>query len=555
MNKKLIISKTVMFIFILTFIMAFKGLFGDENTLIGVTVITATLMLLERDLTSSIGKNLIKFMALNLILGIFAHISLLNPWSGIIVNFTALFIVGYTLSYNLRRPVYLPFGLQYMFMLSVPVTNDRLPLRLLSLIIGAVIIMVAQVIVNNNKLKKSSEKIIISICSELQEKVKLLDKHESIDICEEKIDSLISNLKRIIYDSRKDDFHITNEGENVINILFALERINILLSRPKASKNKKNLYKINDLLEEIKTYILSKEEFKFSGVQENKEFQEYCIAFETLEKYIIKLHVKDSNRNKEAIMIPEEFKKLWVYKDNINNNSPIFSYAIRVGIVAAIAGFISDYFNISEGRWILFTVFSLIQPYHENSIIRTKKRIVGTFIGAAMFMVLFTIFKDNGIRVLLVLFAGYMNSYARDYKEVVITATISALGAASVIGIPLELTINRILFILLGALIVFLVNKFILPYNGEKGNQYLIEMYEYIASKIAIEVYMNSKGENNTQVIKNLFLISALIEDRLLFISDIFKMENQEEFIKSQKASINFSYGEYISMRREEMVA
>lgn len=74
-------------------------------------------------------------------------------------------------------------------------------------------------------------------------------------------------------------------------------------------------------------------------------------------------------------------------------------------------------------------------------------------------------------------------------------------------------------------------------------------MYEDIASKIAIEVDMYSKGVSNTQVIKNLFLLSALIEDRLLFISDIFKMENKEEFIKSQKASIKFSYGEYISMR------
>ena len=39
--KKLILSKTIMFIFILAFINLFIAGFGSENTLIGVTVITA----------------------------------------------------------------------------------------------------------------------------------------------------------------------------------------------------------------------------------------------------------------------------------------------------------------------------------------------------------------------------------------------------------------------------------------------------------------------------------------------------------------------------------
>ncbi|EPY2301235.1 MULTISPECIES: hypothetical protein [Clostridium] len=59
MNKKLLVSKTALFVFIILFIVAFQKIFGIENTLIGVTVITAALMLLERDFTLSPFKYLI----------------------------------------------------------------------------------------------------------------------------------------------------------------------------------------------------------------------------------------------------------------------------------------------------------------------------------------------------------------------------------------------------------------------------------------------------------------------------------------------------------------
>ena len=51
MNKKVVLTKTILFIAIVMFVVLFKTVFGDENTLIGVTSITALLMLLERDLT------------------------------------------------------------------------------------------------------------------------------------------------------------------------------------------------------------------------------------------------------------------------------------------------------------------------------------------------------------------------------------------------------------------------------------------------------------------------------------------------------------------------
>ena len=49
MIKKIIINNTITFVIVMFFVITFKSIFGEENTLIGVTTITATLMFLERD--------------------------------------------------------------------------------------------------------------------------------------------------------------------------------------------------------------------------------------------------------------------------------------------------------------------------------------------------------------------------------------------------------------------------------------------------------------------------------------------------------------------------
>ncbi len=74
MTKKLVISKTKLFIFIIAFISIFIYLFGSKNTLIGVGIVTAMLTLLERDLTISPIKNLLKYLAINIILGILSFL-------------------------------------------------------------------------------------------------------------------------------------------------------------------------------------------------------------------------------------------------------------------------------------------------------------------------------------------------------------------------------------------------------------------------------------------------------------------------------------------------
>ena len=150
-TKQKIITNTVIFIFVMAFILAFKAIFGTENTLIGVSTITATLMLLGRDFTGQPLKNTLMFLGINLLMGVGTAIADMNIWIAIPINFIVVFSFSYVFTYNLREPLYFPFGLQYVFLLSSPVTGQKLVIRLLALIFGALVIMLVQMLVNRNK--------------------------------------------------------------------------------------------------------------------------------------------------------------------------------------------------------------------------------------------------------------------------------------------------------------------------------------------------------------------------------------------------------------------
>ncbi|CEG29431.1 FUSC family protein [Bacillus sp. B-jedd] len=322
--KKKIISNTILFISILAFIKIFAVLFGTANTLVGVTVVVAILVLMQENLTKKPMTNLAKLLFINLTLGILAYISSHNIWLGLIINFAALSGIGYFLSVKLNKNIIVPFGLQYLFMLYTPVDNGDFTKRLLGLAFGAVMIMLVQFIIHRKSVNKQAEE---------------------------------------------------------------------------------------------------------SGLIEEKQDQYRCVKI---------------------------FKK--EYKVHVVRGS----YAIRIGLLTAITAFLVAFFKIEQGRWIVYTIFSLTELYSEECKTRSAQRLQGTIIGVAIILVLFTFIKDSTVRGLIALLGGYLDSYTRNYKEKMICVTMSVVAAASLTNSALSMVTERIGYILIGIVLALLVDKFIL---------------------------------------------------------------------------------------------
>lgn len=99
--KKKIITQTILFVMIVLFVSTFQNIFGEVNSLIGVSTVVASLVLLEKNLTHNPVISFLELLTTNLLIGILAFIASKNMWLGIIINFATLASIGYIFSYNL----------------------------------------------------------------------------------------------------------------------------------------------------------------------------------------------------------------------------------------------------------------------------------------------------------------------------------------------------------------------------------------------------------------------------------------------------------------------
>ena len=575
MIKKIIINNTITFVIVMFFVITFKSIFGEENTLIGVTTITATLMFLERDFTGSPLKNTLKFIGINLLIGMGTSLIVAsNMWLGLIINFIVVFIFSYIFTYNLRQPLYVPFGLQYLFLLTTPVPTDRLDIRLLALIFGALIIMLVQLLFNKNKLATSGNKILVDVCESIENKVCCIkgksNNYDSIN----NINSSIDEFRTIVYDKGESNYYLTKEAKIKLNISVALE----VISRILYSDNNKSINLIIlDTLEEL--VKVAKEVISINS-KENKTIQlnsynikkllNYCQEHEindllnlqllegmiclddTLEA-LTKLDIKQYNVVDKIGDKSEIFSKKNIKSFLTDTDSPKYCYGMRMAITMTIGLFFMEYFKLPEGRWILFTILSLTTPLYETSKHKIRYRIGSTLVGSVIIIILFSIFKTENIRLLIVMLAGYLQGYINEYKYKIIFVTVSAIGAAAIVGNIQELTIERILMVAIGTIIAIIANKYLFPYNLEKSNEQLRKIYDASIKKMFKELRSLVEGKNNPEFIKHLFVTTSIIESKARMNKQIDKNQNYNNIVNERRYLASNIYELYMWIYRESI--
>ena len=260
-------------------------------------------------------------------------------------------------------------------------------------------------------------------------------------------------------------------------------------------------------------------------------------------------------------------------KLNINKESLKFTFALRGAIVTSIAVFIVSAFNIEHGKWLIFSISAIVQPYLESSKTKGKERILGTIIGLIIFEIVFSIITNTSGRAIIILLVGYISNYQSKYKYQMICTTISALGAASIGTDITDLSIQRITFVILGTIIALYANKVILPYKmsiiTKNDIKKSIEFNEKIVTKLYNLGLSNVKLDNEIKELlvvnelinkkintNNLTLLSSDINEFLynqrIFMNDIrFLTNNFREYNKTAKDKLKLFYDVDLIMNKE----
>ena len=252
-------SKIIMFVSMMLFMIFYMVIFGSKNAVIGMMVVMAAFMNLSNDLSFKAKSSFIKILLLLLVLGIASFLN--NPLTifGCILTFVVVFATTFT-SYNLfGTHVYLPYLMIYFMMVGIPVSVEMLPMRLLSLVFGAVFIVGLNMAINRKKDYKLSKATIDMLISELDKAIDL--KLDGKDVFSDNFRT-INGFYLSIFNRSEYKYFPSEIHKSVLNVVKSFQYIGKIISEHDLS-NKELLY-IRSVLSQIKHIDL---EDIFDGIE------------------------------------------------------------------------------------------------------------------------------------------------------------------------------------------------------------------------------------------------------------------------------------------------
>lgn len=518
----------------------YKTIFGVENTVIGLIIAMASYAFLRLDLTSyPIYKSMI-FLILNLFLAISAYISAINSFVGLIINFLILFTVSFIYTTEFKNVISYIFLLLYVYMWEYPISLDELPRRLVAMGVGVFIIIGIHILFNRRNFRRNSNNIIIKSIRNIQKEIY----HIINESYEEKeniyIDSELRKLLVLIKGRNNNKFIGNNKDDIYFNIVLILERINSIINKVGKVNNKSKdiidyLNSLNHDLENITLFLERKVEFineekddlNKSSMINNWTEKEYAFLGECtelirlLEKNINNLYEYNRKKSRKRIKVKFNLKELLIGNSSLKMKHLRVAYSLKLAIAVSLIMFIVDLFKIPQGRWIVTSVYVVIQPYEEETLTKAIKRFKGTIIGVIIYISIFTFFPHIIPLELLLLILMFLYFVQKDYeKKVVCTAlmTLSFGLSRSTVG---YLAFYRFLFVIIGIVIALGINKLIFPQSIKNSIYDLKERYLELTSKLLCELksilYEEKYNENTVKLLLDCNLIeSKLIENKLI---------------------------------------
>ncbi|MFD1292296.1 YccS family putative transporter [Lutibacter holmesii] len=179
--------------------------------------------------------------------------------------------------------------------------------------------------------------------------------------------------------------------------------------------------------------------------------------------------LKSIQENYDTDLLPQLDKNKRSYFERLklllNFNHPRMQYAIRLSISFLIGYAVYMYLQIEKGEWIILTILFVLQPSYSETRKRLLQRILGTFSGVILGVLLIKLFSFSG-QIVLMLASAYLFLFwmKRKYSIGIIFMTIFVLCAFNIIANKgVDVMIPRLIDTLIGAFITFLVVRFLWP--------------------------------------------------------------------------------------------
>ena len=343
-------------------------LFGVKNIMIAFPIALTSTVIGRQNFYVKPLSRIGRILLLDLFIVLVAFISSLNPWTGILIDLVAIFLIIYIVSSPYDATFYKPFIMLYVFTQYSKISIYELPNRLLAVIFGAMIIIIGTYI------KRANAKVVFgnSVNSALKSLKVQLD-----NILEDNFDykltkdcsKIMMDLVYKVYTTRHKGYLTTNLGTIQFKLYLNIEYINICLKKFFQEYKNNNISKeeLGDLWSLIDLIInYSKESCKISDIvykntfiiEKNKNsmnlYKEVLFAISSIIeciKDLEKLDDKDINKiykNWERTYLD---KPKVIFKEYFVISSIRFKFAMRMSITLSFAIFIAEFLGFYKVIW------------------------------------------------------------------------------------------------------------------------------------------------------------------------------------------------------------
>ncbi|WP_195925213.1 FUSC family protein [Sarcina ventriculi] len=594
MNKKVFMANNIIFIISVIFVYMSIVYLGRDNLMVGITGIFLLIAIINKDFSRNPLRAIFKISFLTAFIAFMPYLVNLNIYSGLIINFLAVFTIIYVVVYTLNKTIYFPFLFGYTLLLTTNVGGRDLCKRIIALVIIGIVAVIFQIVFSKITFKKNEKnKMLIEIIETFLKNINDLKVGNFNFKNKEKLKELSTYWSRDILEKRNNSFYLKDNENIKLNLIAAIEKLDRVLEEisQMLENNKEYIKFIEDLgvcLENLKLFLQTETRvvnLSLSIKKLNNDYESIKIKdikiYEAIEALniidgltseLLEIGKKDYIEIKFGMKEIKEIKNLlWA---DFNKNSVRFIFAFRTAILISVSYFVIECLHLELGKWMMFTIASVSQPYNDTVWGRAKGRILGTLVGVIIYLPLSYIVTSVEYRIIIIAIAVYFMISFKKYSYSMSMLTVLFLGVVT-INIPniFSFAEDRVLFVALGVVIVLLGNRFILPYSLKKETIILIDKYYNCCTEILDKTLLLYKKSRVREEIRNLIIIAKGIENKILLnntdidsdtirefrnesrrlLKNINSVLNRVEYIDRELKSSGYERMNNIALMREEM--
>lgn len=525
MDGRTILGKTVTFLVICIFMAVFLLLFGTNYVLVGITVATAAMIMLAKDMSVRPLSNLTSIMVFMVMMGVGAYLASLHPYLGLIVNFVTVFCIVFLSMQDLKSPMHFPMLLIYATMVTLPITVDQMPDRLLILAVSSVFIVGLNVLVNYGSRRMSSHIGVERICSEIRRCADEAASGGTPDV--NVLGDMCTEVNRGMYDRLKSHFFTTPRDRRVMDLVVSLMDLgrNVCLTE----RNPEVLLGIAEIMLTVESHERGE-----TGASAVSDMVDSFLASHPEVNRVTSVSLRDIAAGLSELEsgVSEDYgggrrprirTVIWSLREEARRDSARFTFSVRMALMFALTTFAWEYWGWDEAKILLFTVVAMVVPYLEDSGRMSAMRLTGTLLGVAVFVLVSYLAGGNWIVLSCVaLAAGYIyvliDSGRYDRKMFFYTLMVMIV---SYMTSPSEtIAEDRIVFTLAGIFVAGVANRVVLPYRVADENMELAVRSMAISRERIRNINDILGGKDDSEEEAGLSIISASISQKMRLNAD-----------------------------------